>query len=134
MLSILNINSILLNLSAPNSDVTKQMVGCVYGRLTVISYIGDYTCFNKSKINIVSAKCVCGDIDYYRSASIRSGTKSCGCIKSMVNGRLTHGHTVNYTKSKAYSSWAAMKSRCYSPKNNYYIGMVEGVFRFVRVG
>ena len=39
---------------------------------------------------------------------------------SKPHGLTTHGHTVGYTPTKTYSSWANMNARCYDKNNTAY--------------
>lgn len=62
--------------------------------------------------------CDCGKICYPKGQSLRSGiTKSCGCLHkdNLAIMLTTHGMTKKgLHKPLLYSTWAAMKSRCYN--------------------
>lgn len=64
--------------------------------------------------------CDCGNEVNVLSYNLRSGhTKSCGCVhdERMKQGlRSSHG----LIKSRLYSIWENMKSRCYNPNTNNY--------------
>ena len=65
-------------------------------------------------------KCVCGNEKEVLQDSLQAGSsKSCGCsMPSGVNsGVFKHGMA---HKTKAYSSWSHIKSRCYNPDNINY--------------
>ncbi len=56
-------------------------------------------------------RCDCGTPCVSQASLVRNGrTKSCGCLRSAGNNR-THGQSGG-VRSKAYSTWRNMKSRC----------------------
>lgn len=65
-------------------------------------------------------RCVCGVEKEVSQNCLRLGTsKSCGCSKprGADNGNFKHGLA---HKTKVYSSWNHIKSRCYNPSNIDY--------------
>ena len=69
--------------------------------------------------------CDCGRVVIVRSDHLKSGsTKSCGCkAKNFFkthNFSLKHGHARKGFKSRTYSSWNAMHSRCYRKSYPFY--------------
>lgn len=88
----------------------KNEAGNVYGRLTVVSYLGS---------SFWLCRCSCGKEVRVRGAQFRSGkTKSCGCRKTDAS-RETHT-THGDTKLPFYYKWASMKSRCNNPNTKGY--------------
>jgi hypothetical protein len=56
-------------------------------------------------------RCECGTPCIKLASYVRTGkTRSCGCLRASGNNR-THGHTRG-VRSKAYSTWRNMKTRC----------------------
>ena len=93
----------------------KDETGNVYGKLTVIS------------LDHVNGKaywlceCECGRQKAISGDKLRSGnTKSCGCYQKQFresgSGHKTHG----MTRSRLYTEWSNMRSRCNNPKNIMY--------------
>lgn len=65
-------------------------------------------------------RCVCGVEKEVLQGGLQLGTsKSCGCSKARgeSNGNYKHGLA---HKTKVYSSWSHIKSRCYNPDNIDY--------------
>jgi len=94
----------------PRIDLTGQ----VFGRLTVIAYVGI-----KNRAAIWTCFCKCGNKIKIRTADLRRGhTKSCGCLqKDLSRKRLTkHG----LWDTPSYQSWRSMKQRCTNPTNIAY--------------
>lgn len=67
-------------------------------------------------------RCECGTVRLVRVAKLRGNSKSCGCLKSdMLQAlALRHGHARTGLKSRLYSIWRGMKSRCSSPSHDGY--------------
>lgn len=113
----------LIKLADPMSLSVKQMVGRRFGRLLVVEYLGYFIKYKKHYTHVLKAICDCGKIDVYGSISLKNGdTKSCGCYFFEKNKTIkkTHGHSSNRKKSKTYSSWLAMRNRCYNANSKYY--------------
>ena len=95
----------------------KTQVGETYGRLTIIGI--DPTRTNKNKAHKRICQCSCGKLKMVISAHLASGeTQSCGCLqkeRASASSR-THGQT----RTKAYSTWVGMKTRCYNKKDKEY--------------
>lgn len=93
----------------------SDIIGCVFGRLTVLSYAGD------GKWNCA---CECGGQPAIKRSNLVTGNStSCGCKRRETTSRLltTHGkrHVVEY------KTWLRMKQRCLNPNNpdfTYYGG------------
>lgn len=75
------------------------------------------------KIRDISAikaiyRCTCGaEVELYRSNVTTGHTKSCGCLRVELARKLNkkHGHKTKDLRSKTYSAWSNMKSRCTNP-------------------
>ncbi len=66
-------------------------------------------------------KCDCGIEKSIRVSNVKNGmVKSCGCLHKEiiknVKSNLKHG----MSRTKAYKSWASMKSRCFDKNNSSY--------------
>lgn len=89
-----------------------------FGRLTALDKYTD-----KGKV-YWRCKCDCGNesiVEYY---NLKSGhTKSCGCY--MVDKTKESNITHNMSKTRFYTIYNNMKSRCYNPNNNRYYNYGE---------
>ena len=88
--------------------------GMKYGRLTVISFVRP-----EGNGIIWTCKCECGILKQVLSSSLQQGSvKSCGCLL-VERSRDTHTKH-GASRTPAYRSWEAMKSRCSNPKSAHY--------------
>lgn len=81
-----------------------------YGRLTVIAFDR-----RVNSQNFWVCQCDCGTIKTVRAANLGRSTKSCGCIKREVTGKLNykHGHSrPTQGTTRTYRIWCNMKTRC----------------------
>lgn len=93
----------------------KDLTGQVFGRLTVIGYVGQ----NKHRNLRWLCACLCGNIIPVDSGNLHKGnTKSCGCLhREQLRKRSTvHG----MTGTQAYYSWYDMIRRCENPQYSRY--------------
>ena len=92
--------------------------GLRFGRLEVI----EMSHVDKSGKAFWICKCDCGNKKIVSGDKLRSGkTKSCGCLQAELrkNGiRKTHG----MTKTRLYTEWCNMRSRCHNVNNKNYGG------------
>lgn len=95
-----------------------------YGRLTIVG-----PQFKKGRNIYVPCTCECGTRKDVQLWSLHSGhTKSCGCLRNELNAvrHIKHGKSgVAGKRSRAYSSWSNMKTRCLVPGSqdwDYYGG------------
>lgn len=91
------------------TDVRKNLVGKIYGKLTVIEQSG------RNSSNKITWKCLCecGSNCIVSGNSLNtSKTKSCGCLK--VEGK--HGKSY----SSEYKTWNGVLQRCSNPENTQY--------------
>lgn len=93
----------------------NDLTGQKFGRLTAV--LVDRT---TSRIRWICL-CSCGNEVSVSASKLRDGnTQSCGCLRTELAGTHTikHGHGGN-ARSKTYSSWAAMLTRCRHADRNY---------------
>ena len=99
--------------------VAKQLVGQVFGRLTVMERYGS----SEGRVNWL-CRCACGALHEAVSNALTSGhTKSCGCWRDERNRAtpVVHGHSLRASgKSPTYYSWQAMLLRCNNPISKSY--------------
>ena len=85
--------------------------GDKFGKLTAIRFIE----MRKNSTQYWLFRCECGNEKIIRVSSVRNkSVKSCGCL--IKNCGVRHG----MYKTKTYSSWANMKSRCFGKNNQRY--------------
>lgn len=105
----------------PTSRNTKQEIGNVYGKLTVIKYAG----LKNNRIAMWECLCECGNKIITTSHSLRSGRKrrSCGCHRRANEIGKTYGHLLvesfagaikekKGTYYKHYKMWNCLCQRC----------------------
>lgn len=86
-------------------------IGDQYGKLTVLALP------KKDRRRTVDCRCVCGKIKSVASSHlIKSIVKSCGNSPCREVTKWSHGKY----KTKTYSIWCAMKSRCCNEKSKAY--------------
>jgi hypothetical protein len=67
-------------------------------------------------------KCDCGNEVTVAAGQLRNGTESCGCLQREAVQRVglanrKHGHKSGGKPSPEYSTWEAMRARCYRSTN-----------------
>lgn len=90
-----------------------DLVGKVFGRLTVVSYA-----YMEKRHHYWSTVCECGTKTVVGGCHLRSGhTKSCSCLNREETSKREsiHGQSANTTPE--YQAWNSMKARCYNIKN-----------------
>jgi hypothetical protein len=94
----------------------KNLVGQVFGRLTVVSYAGKYPASRTSQWN---CRCECGVATVVDSTRLKNGaTKSCGCLQRELLGERAKTHGLS--RSPEYRVWKKMRSRCGNPGEKQY--------------
>ena len=64
---------------------SKNIIGCKFGKLTVISFAG-YNTTRKRKEEIYLCKCDCGNETIANKSSLLDGDKkSCGCVRGKIH-------------------------------------------------
>lgn len=94
-----------------------------FGRLTVISRAGS----DKRGEAMWDCICECGQKTTVLGSHLRKGrVVSCGCYSkeltsARMRGRATSGNTSHGgSKTRLYTTWANMKTRCLNPKNRAF--------------
>lgn len=86
-----------------------DLTGHVYGRLTVTSSAGYAKGFS-----LWVCMCECGTETITRGNCLRTGnTTSCGCLSRELTAGLNRTHRLS--KTKTYTVWKAMLTRCRNP-------------------
>lgn len=99
-------------------DIT-QMIGKVYGYLTVLGEGGYHTTTGGNKHRKLLCQCKCGNQVAITATKVNTGyTKSCGCfmVETSRKTMTTHG----LSKTSEHKIWCMMKARCYNPSNKDY--------------
>ena len=119
----------------------KDETGNTYGRLTVLSLD------HKNKNNIFwLCSCDCGNETIVRAGHLRDGTtKSCGCGRSLGDGRSNFNRILSSYKSNAKNykrkwnidtewAWKSMQEKCYycgsEPNTVEYAPRTNGPFTY----
>lgn len=95
---------------------TKIFEGMKVNRLTAIEFVGT----DKNNHALWKFKCDCGKTTIVPATFVvTQNTKSCGCLRmeTLKIGQTSIKHGMS--KTKIYSTWRAMKSRCVS--NKHYV-------------
>lgn len=94
----------------------SDYIGSKQGRLTILSVKKE-----KNERMKFHCLCECGITKYVVCSSI-SRTKSCGCFRiEFAKNKKTHGASGKTgIRTKAYSIWTNMKSRCTNEKSDNY--------------
>ena len=108
------------DLTAPFVDDTRRqspkiidLTGQRFGKLTVIARAE-----SKNKRACWLCECDCGNTIITTGKLLRNGkTQSCGCKKSVTNGKSRkHG----MSNAKLYNNWLGIKDRCFNPKSSHF--------------
>lgn len=109
------------------------IIGNMYGRLTVKAL--EYETILKKSRKFAVCDCTCGNETRVRCDTLKSSTKSCGCIREELNREKmyklnlmgaaygtqpSHGHAKREGKSPTYNSWRSMNQRCNDINNPIY--------------
>ena len=97
------------------SNPAKDLTGQVFGHLTVLTREGSKVTSGTSARALWKVRCVCGTEMVLQGQSLRNANrpkmKSCGC---------RHGKTIathNMTKTRQWTIWRNMRSRCNNPSD-----------------
>lgn len=94
------------------------LIGEKFGRLTILEIF--YKQGKYQQNSFVKCKCDCGNEKVLSLSEIKRGkTSSCGCLRKEIS-KLSKYKTHGMTKSRLYSIWKCMKSRCYRKKHHSY--------------
>lgn len=96
----------------------KDLTGQVYGRLKAIRV--DEVLSTRKTYWV--CECECGNIKIVRSDSLQDGrVKSCGCLKKEQDRKnLEANHSHKMSKTRIYTEWQGIKSRCLYVNNDCY--------------
>lgn len=97
-----------------------DMVGKIFGRLTVVEYKGIYrNDVTNHTYRVWKCKCSCGNDTYKTTQELRSGqVNSCGCYRREHTSEFAKTHGLS--KTRLYKVYESMKARCYRPTVKYY--------------
>ena len=101
-----------------------DLTGQTFGYLTVLER-GENNAHGHTRWR---CRCVCGRETLVATAKLRNGrTISCGCmgLRHATEAKLRHGDALSKGKVRLYTTWEAMKRRCYNPnclQYQYYGG------------
>lgn len=103
-------------IQSPITPKIKGMIGMKYGMLTVVSFAGKVKSEKGNTSYYVNVKCDCGTecISGVNDITL-GGSTSCGCFRKafLSESHSVHGHKCSGKTSREYSSWQAMRNRCY---------------------
>lgn len=105
--------------TASLARILKQLpLGTKKGRWTVIGEPVFRCCRNGKKRRwLVPVRCECGiQKEVLCQNLLKGGSLSCSCYQDEVRRKGKHGGS----RSKLYSLWATMRSRCYYPKRKHF--------------
>lgn len=88
--------------------VAKPMEGQVFGAITVFKRTGT----SKHGAAVWACQCKCGTLMEVEGAYLRSGKRSCGCVKNYIHSKVTHGKS----HTSEWNIWSCMIKRCTNPK------------------
>lgn len=100
-------------------SAASQMIGKTFGRLTIVNYAGHCS---TGKAHVY-CKCSCGNTKLLDIYCIRSGAvRSCGCLHREMAAITAKKHNTTHglSKSRTYSMWRDMLTRCYNPNFKFY--------------
>lgn len=93
----------------------KDLTGCVFGNLTVVSAADPYV-WKTNKYSQWNCECSCGNAVIVRTSKLTIGhTQSCGCLQKEKASKANkkHGESNSKQLSKEYQTWQAMKQRAH---------------------
>lgn len=95
--------------------IRKDLTGQRFGRLTAISSRMD----SDNRRCVWLCKCDCGNYKEFKSATLISGrAQSCGCLHNEIISKMSTTHGMS--KTRLYSVWKGMRTRCYNPNSKSY--------------
>ena len=103
---------------AHRERVREDLTGRVYGRVTVVRFVDTI-----KKHPTWQCICECGTVFQCTSGRLTSGnTKSCGCLKREVTGRLNlkHGCARVEKRTPEYTVWKGVVKRCFNPNDSNF--------------
>lgn len=96
-----------------------DIIGCNYGRLTVIAESLPKESAAGNKKRQVICQCDCGNTTTVTVNSLQNGgTTSCGCLRKERTGNAARSHGESGTR--LHVIWKLMRGRCNNPNNKDY--------------
>lgn len=96
-----------------------NLIGNVYGRLTVLSAAPDRITPSGYHTIMWRCECECGNTVIVRAKCLTQGvTRSCGCLQREELGKRAAKH--NGVGTRLYAVWNSMRQRCNNPKHSAY--------------
>lgn len=96
-----------------------DVIGEVYGRLTVLSEAKPGKTPAGRSIRRMLCKCSCGEQVEVHLTGLRSGgTTSCGCYRKETTGDFARTHGESGTR--LHMIWKSMRDRCFNPNATNY--------------
>lgn len=102
----------------PTDPRFQNLTGQIFGRLTVCGYLG-----RAHSSSLWLCRCLCGNDTSVSASHLKSGhTQSCGCFRVEVHKAtpLTHGESRGTNRTKEYSVWRGIITRCENPNFRYW--------------
>jgi hypothetical protein len=96
-------------------SVRNDLTGQKFNRLLVVRYLRTV-----DKRAVWECLCDCGKtLEVQGKLIVNGNTKSCGCLKldRLRDRSLKHGHAIGFQKTREYTTWRNMLSRCENPNN-----------------
>ncbi len=96
-----------------------DLVGKVFGKLTVLSYVGS---FNRKRYYLCECSCSGNRIKTASGNLLKGDTKSCGCLSReiLIKRNTKHGFAKRENPHHLYVVLFNMRDRCYNPKSVGY--------------
>lgn len=93
----------------------KNLVGQRFGRLVAVKMLPRK---KGQEYFYWQCQCDCGKIKNVEGSHLRHGTRSCGCLRGIVNTKIhvTHG----MSRTPEHRAWARIHTRCYNKKQPVY--------------
>lgn len=86
-----------------------NLIGRIFGNLTVIGLSDDSRILKKGKSRQWICLCKCGNTHLATGSNLKNGdTKSCGCLN-----HLGHNRKPGLYRTKVYAAWTSAQFRCY---------------------
>jgi hypothetical protein len=91
-----------------------DITGRRFGRLVAITRTAE----RRSNSSVWEFRCDCGSVCRLSLTAIRSGTRSCGCLRREMAGKLKLSHGMR--SHPLWHVWQGIKQRCFNPLSEDY--------------
>ena len=109
----------------------RDLTGQVFGRLTVLYYVGMRPYANTRTAPFWWCRCECGlETTINGHFLVSKLSKSCGCWwrEAHYTNTLTHGSSIGRNPTPEYKTWNRMRKRCLNPSpDDYALYMGRGI-------